>query len=144
MNTFEIISNTAKNIGAIAGCVISCVTLLGLSIKPIRQKISKLIQNESHSGELEDKIDKIATLIEEHTKQDEEKQQAIANQNEAIKCLLRDSITKIYYKNLPYKEIKAYELEDLAQLYKSYIKLDGNSYVKTIYKQMTEDWKVIQ
>lgn len=140
----DTVANVAKTIGAIAGCSISCITLLGLTIKPIRKKISNLIQSDSHSNELGDKIDKISKLLEDHTKQDEEKQLAIANQNEAIKCLLRDSITKIYYKNLPKKEIKAYELEDLSQLYKSYIKLDGNSYVKTIYKQMTEDWKVVQ
>lgn len=144
MELVNTIAEFAKTIGGIVGCTISCITLIGLTVKPIRSKISNLIQSDSHSNELGDKIDKISKLLEEHTKQDEEKQLAIANQNEAIKCLLRDSITKIYYKNLPKKEIKAYELEDLSQLYKSYIKLDGNSYVKTIYKQMTEDWKVVQ
>ena len=77
----------------------------------------------------------IKDLLDEHIAADSAK-------SEAMKCLLRDSITGIYYKHLKEGELHAYELEDLTHLYDSYKKLGGNSYVENIYKQMTEEWTV--
>lgn len=57
------------------------------------------------------------------------------------KCLLRNEILSIYYKNQRDCEIKQYAYENLALLYKQYKKLDGNSFVDHIWEEV-QDWKI--
>lgn len=64
------------------------------------------------------------------------------NQRETDKCLLRDRITSIYFKNCRECEIKEYEFENVAHLYKQYKALGGNSFVDKIWREMQE-WRVI-
>lgn len=59
-------------------------------------------------------------------------------QEEALKCLLRSSITKIYYK---YKElgcIPLYEKENVTYLHEQYKKMNGNSYVDELYPEIMQ------
>ena len=59
------------------------------------------------------------------------------------RCVLRTNILRIYNKYLPTGEIPAYEFEILSKDYHSYADLEGNSFVKDIWKIMSEEWKVI-
>lgn len=53
-----------KNIGTVVGCIISCITLLSLLIKPIRQfiisKITKLSNKDIYDIEIKKQSDEIA------------------------------------------------------------------------------------
>ena len=49
----------------------------------------------------------------------------------------------IYYKYAKEKAIPLYELEDVTALHDMYCKRGGNSYVNRLFRQMTEDWKVL-
>jgi hypothetical protein len=53
-------------------------------------------------------------------------------QEEALKCLLRSSITSKYYVYSELGEIPYYEKENLNYLHKQYKNMDGNSYVDEI------------
>lgn len=54
------------------------------------------------------------------------------NQEEALKCLLRSTITSKYYVYSELGEIPYYEKENINYLYKQYENMNGNSYVKEI------------
>lgn len=57
-------------------------------------------------------------------------------QEEALKCLLRSSITKIYYKYTDKGSIPRFEKENATYLHEQYKKMDGNSYVDEIYPEI--------
>jgi len=69
-------------------------------------------------------------------------QQNEEDRKETDRCLLRDRITSIYYKNKRDCEIRQYEFENLERLYKQYKKLGGNSFIDKIWNEMQE-WNVI-
>ena len=53
-------------------------------------------------------------------------------QEEALKCLLRSTITSKYYVYSELGEIPYYEKENINYLHKQYKEMDGNSYVDEI------------
>lgn len=57
-------------------------------------------------------------------------------QEEALKCLLRSSITSKYYVYSELGEIPYYEKENINYLFKQYKAMEGNSYVKEIVMEM--------
>lgn len=59
-----------------------------------------------------------------------------------IKCLLRDAMLRIYYKNVDNKQIRQYEIENFVFLYKAYKALRGNSFIDKIYKEVMT-WNVV-
>lgn len=59
-----------------------------------------------------------------------------------IKCLLRDAMLRIYYKNKDTEKIRQYEYENFVFLYKAYKALKGNSFIDKIYKEV-QGWEVI-
>lgn len=60
------------------------------------------------------------------------------NQEEALKCLLRSSITSKYYVYSELKEIPIYEKENLTYMYEQYSAMSGNSYVKEIMEEINK------
>ena len=60
---------------------------------------------------------------------------------EGLRCVLRDRITAIYYKNLDNKTLREYEFQNLEKAYAGYKALDGNSFVDHIYEEMME-WSI--
>jgi len=58
------------------------------------------------------------------------------NIEKALKCLLRSSITKIYYEYVPKGFIPQYEKENVTYLYTQYKELGGNSYICQIYPEI--------
>ena len=53
-------------------------------------------------------------------------------QSEALKCLLRSSITSKYYVYSELKAIPLYEKENLNYMYEQYKAMGGNSYISNI------------
>lgn len=86
---------------------------------------------------IEDKLDALTEMVEKQISENE-------LSKEADTCLIRDRITRIYYKHVDDKTLKSYEAEDLADLYEIYKKMDGNHYIDNLYKIMLKDWSVIQ
>lgn len=59
-----------------------------------------------------------------------------ATQQEALKCLLRSNITKIYYKYTEIGSIPQFEKENVTYMHEQYKKMNGNSYVDEIYPEI--------
>lgn len=57
-------------------------------------------------------------------------------QQEALKCLLRSTITSKYYVYSQLGEIPYYEKENINYLFKQYENMNGNSYVKEIVDEI--------
>lgn len=57
-------------------------------------------------------------------------------QEEALKCLLRSSITSKYYVYSELGEIPYYEKENIDRMFEQYKLMGGNSYVETIVKEI--------
>lgn len=60
------------------------------------------------------------------------------------RCVLRSSITAIYYRHCDEQTptLREYERKNLDDLYAGYHTLKGNHFVDDLYKQM-RDWKVV-
>lgn len=65
----------------------------------------------------------------------------LADRKETDRCLLRNSITTIYYKYVKDCEMPEYEYENLERLYKQYKKLGGNSFVDKVWNE-AQEWKI--
>ena len=59
-------------------------------------------------------------------------------QEEALKCLLRSSITSKYYVYSELKEIPYYEKENIDRMFEQYKNMGGNSYVDTIVREINQ------
>lgn len=63
------------------------------------------------------------------------------HRRETDRCLLRNSITTIYFKYCKESEMPEYEYENLERLYNQYKNLGGNSFVDKIWNEV-QKWKV--
>lgn len=131
-----------KNVAAIVGCVMSCISLVTLICKPLRNAVVKFVTRQSGKTEMQTQICEIRDMLLEHLEADKLKQANAAQDREALLCLLRNSITRIYYVYLPKKQIPAHEFKNMIFLADVYKKLGGNSYVTTIVESMKE-WDVL-
>ena len=131
-----------KNTAVILGCITSTITIVVAIVPRFRRRVALWVRGKSGASYLENEIRQMKDMLEKHVSDDTMKREDIALQKEAMKCMLRDSITHIYYKRSTECEIPIYELEDLVHLYESYTSLGGNSYVQKLYQQMTEEWTI--
>jgi len=58
------------------------------------------------------------------------------NIEKALKCLLRSSITKIFYTYTELGYIPRFERENVTYLYAQYKEMNGNSYIDQIYPEI--------
>ena len=137
-----------KNIGAIVGMALSCLTLITLLCKPLRNKISGWIRQVSQAEEYWDAIernqmaiDEIRAGMQQMMATEESKQVLFSKFQESQLSILRDDITRLYFKYLEDKQVPFYARKDMVQLYETYTDMGGNSYVKTIYDEFME-WPV--
>ena len=150
-----------KNIAAVVGCVLSCISLLTIIIKPMRKKIINWIAEVADKpetvnaiNELRNQMGAIQLQIEQNA---EERRQQITNlknqidsimqfdrkNHEALKDMIRERIVSVYYANLEHKTLHFEEWETVSELNGSYEELGGNSFVKGLVKQMS-GWEIIQ
>lgn len=133
---------TVKNIAAVVGCISGSIALLTTLCKPIRKGIVGFISRQSGKSEMQQQISEIRGMLLEHLEADKLKQANAADDREALLCLLRNSVTRIYYAYLPAKQIPAHEFKNMIFQSECYEKLGGNSYVAAIVDGMKE-WDVL-
>ena len=132
--------NIGEFLGKVLSVFVSVGTLLTVTVPALRNKLKEgLFRREN----LEDKVQVIHRILEEHVKGDRERKEEIALQREVDLCVLRDLITGIYYRSLPEKKLHSYEWEDASALHDLYCKRGGNSYVHSLYAQMSTEWEII-
>ena len=150
-----------KNIAAVVGCVLSCISLLTVIVKPMRQKVINWVAEVADKpetvnaiNELRNQIGTMQLQIEQNA---EERRQQIANlkdqiesiiqfdrkNHEALKDMIRERIVSVYYANLEHKTLHFEEWETVSELNSSYEELGGNSFVKGLVKQMAM-WDIVQ
>ena len=84
----------------------------------------------------------IATAIVLFVKPLREKALGTKDIKEGQKCLLRDEMLRVYYKNRTEDKIRQYEYENFILCYKAYKKLGGNSFIDHI-KSEIDSWEVL-
>ena len=139
-----------KIIGAAAGGLVGLGGLIVAIVKPLRKGFVNWIVCNTGSANMAKQITDIEQMLKTHIGQDAQKAEDMKTLKETVeklkdseRCVLRTNILRIYNKYLPTGEIPAYEFETLSKDYHSYAELEGNSFVKDIWRIMSEEWKVI-
>ena len=127
-------------LGSVLGILISLGTLVTVTVPALRNKLKKRL---FYAEGLETELRSLRVLLEEHVAREAELRDEMTLQKEVDLCVLRDLITGIYFRRVKERKIHAYELEDVSALYDLYRKRGGNSYVHTVYRQMTKEWELI-
>ena len=130
-----------KNIGTVIGLVLSAITLITLCCKPLRRKIGNVIRKVSNMEETSEALEEVRAMLQQMVATQEVNQELMTHFQESQLSLLRDSITRLYFKYLPEREVPAYGRKDMVNLFEAYSRLGGNSYVKMIYEEFM-DWPV--
>lgn len=130
-----------KDVAAVIGLILSSSSLLTIVCKPLRRAVVGFVTRQSEKTEMQKQISEIRDMLLEHLEADKLKQENAADDRGALLCLLRNSVTRIYYIYLPKKQIPAHEYKNMIFLSEAYANLGGNSYVTTIVENM-KDWEV--
>lgn len=125
MEIFTIITS----IGGVCGAIVTIIgffTLIAKRPKNWIKKIAEDVHNDNMSSIVESlqKIEKGLELNDQSTL-----------------CILRHSITNLYYKYKDKKSIPTFAKQDWIRMYDRYIALGGNSYIKTITEVMENEWE---
>ncbi len=129
-----------EKITAILSLVISLGTVLTVTLP----KLALWLKEKLSKGETVDtQIKKIRALLEEHVAEDRRRSEEWELQKEVDLCVLRDLITGIYYQYAKEKKIPVYAFEDVMALNDLYHKRGGNSYVKNLICQISEEWEIV-
>ncbi len=146
MNFIEIL----KIIGAALGGLVGISGFIVAIVKPLRKGFVNWIICNTGSANMAKQISEIEKMMKDHIGQDAQKAEdmkilkdTVEKLKDSERCVLRTNILRIYNKYLPTGEIPAYEFETLSKDYHSYEDLEGNSFIKDIWKIMSEEWKVI-
>ena len=151
-------------ISGICGSVITIITLVTLLFRPARQCILKFINGRKEAEEAEKLSEQEEMETKERLNHIEELMQTLADNQESLskvlsvqnteqkaeseklrlsqQCMIRSSITHMYYKYKEAQCLPVHEKENLVALETSYDQLDGNSYVHSIYEEMME-WDTV-
>lgn len=84
----------------------------------------------------------VPPLMKQLTDQDKKLFEKMDQLTKSSNDLLRQSMTNIYYKYLPYKKILNYDKECFLKLYEDYTSQGGNSYIQDIYNEL-KTWNVV-
>lgn len=124
---------TAKNITACIGAVLSIISFLTIFFKPFRKWIVNAITHVNDKA-----LNEIKDMLGQHIEDEKERNKKVT---ESLVCVTRNAITSIYYQYFESKALPMYERENLIKLYDSYETNGGNSFVHTIVDEMLQ-WKV--
>lgn len=64
-------------------------------------------------------------------------------QNIALQTLLKDNLTRIYFKHSPNKQIPDYVYQNFTDMLKVYESLDGDGFIHTLAEKM-KTWEIIK
>lgn len=131
-----------NTVGDIASTIISVGAVITLLSTPIRKRLKEWIVDTSKSDDLKNALKDVKTNVDAILKELEHIKEELNKQKNANQCSLRTDITELYYDNIQNKSLKQYEKQMLIKAYEAYKDEDGNTYVDSIYKEMS-DWQVI-
>ena len=155
MSTIEFI----KTVGSIASTFLGVAAVLGMLLKPVREKFVEFIAKaaktnetdsevaqlraliEAQNAELKASIEQIKTDNQNHAQKLDDLTEAVALSNRASRAALGNTIKHIYYKYLPSKCLPIHEIEALHMIHKTYKEEGGNSFVDAIFDEMMTEWE---
>lgn len=150
-----------KDIAAVVGCVLSCISLLTICIKPLRcglgswfAKYADKTETAKALDDIKKELGEIRTQMAHNTQERSRQITDLRNQinaviefdkknHEALKDMIRERIVSTYYTNLANKSLHFEEWETISELNASYEGLGGNSFVKGLVKQMAA-WDIVK
>ena len=118
-------------------------SLITVTVPALRSRLTLCLRRLCGSEETKKELQRLQATLADHAAVDQIRQSEADLQTEVDCCILRDLITGIYYKYAEEKALPVYELEDVTALHEMYCKRGGNSYVNRLFRQMTEEWKVL-
>lgn len=131
---------TLKIVASVLGSISTIITFAVLVNKRFRNWICRKVAAKVAAKEKQIKDEQTNTLILEEVKALSEAFKALQNEKvmekEALKCILRHSITVIYETHKKEKCFPEYIKKDMIYMCEAYFKLGGNSYIETIYEEM--------
>ena len=110
---FEQIGAVLKDVSQYIGWITVIITAVIAISKRARKKLVGVIRKNSSTDEIEKKISDISKSIDKMLEFDKEIAESNKQNEEVLRAILRDSITRMYYKNVESKSLKLYEKEDL-------------------------------
>ena len=135
-----------KNIAAVVGCVLSCVSLATLCVKPIRQKFTAFVKRTSNQDEVETQLAEIKQILVDHIASDTdyhtrvEASLAVSETFTETQC--RNILKQIFYRHRVDKVLPLYEKKTLMDIEELYIvKMKKNHWGKTLIEEMNT-WAV--
>ena len=144
-------------ISGVCGSIITIITLATLLFRPARKCVIGIIkgkkETEQEEMETKERLNRIKELMQTLADNQESLSKVLSVQNSEQKaeseklrlsqqCMIRSSITHMYYKYKEAQCLPVHEKENLVALKTSYDQLDGNSYVHSIYEEMME-WDTV-
>lgn len=137
---------TAKNIAAVVGCVLSAITLSGIIFKPIRKQIVNYIKTQSGKSELEQKLENIQEMLQQHIDDDKVFKQrmddSMAITLDFTEKQCRNLIKEKFYKYRDTRTLPLYEKKTLLDIEDLYIKrMHKNHWGQTLINEMKK-WNI--
>lgn len=85
----------------------------------------------------------LSAKVKEYRKKIKDKETNENVQNEALKAILKNQLTNIYYVYSELRKIPDYAYQNFLDLLKVYESLGGNSYIHTIAHKI-ENWEIVK
>jgi hypothetical protein len=137
---------TVKNIAAVVGCVLSAITLSGIIFKPIRKQVVSYIRAQSGKSELEQKLEDIQEMLQQHIDDDKvfkqrmEESMDISLDFTEKQC--RNLIKEKFYKYRDCRTLPLYEKKTLLDIEDLYImRMHKNHWGQTLIAEM-KTWPI--
>ena len=132
-----------KIIAEYAGYISTILALLTLMSKKVRSLLLDYINEKVTQSRKKDQLDMIHQIISElKTEMVDLKDQINIQkkinelEKDSIRCILRNTITHLYYKYSQRGSIPPLERENITYLYHAYLSLEGNSYISQCYEEV--------
>lgn len=167
---YDVVANILST-SAILAAIAGIIGIIGKIFKPVREWFIRWIRKSLRISDSNKSVDERFDAINERVALDAENRKkeyaVMTGQNETIaqglsavltsveeinrklgiadesnRSLIRDAITKTFYKYCKRQAIPIHEKENMSRLYDVYRKYDGNSYVSGIM-HVVEDWEVL-
>lgn len=142
-----------KSISAVVGCILTCISLVTLLCKPVRNKFigwirknTNISEAEKSINELRNNLTKLSEAVQQHLANSEKFQNEIREEFKTVNqeilrladndvLVLRDCILEKYFecKNRGY--VEEHERESIAAMHERYIEKGGNSYEHFAYDE---------
>jgi hypothetical protein len=143
-----------KNLSAVVGAILSCITLATLLIKPLRVTLVRWVERVSGSTETEKQLKAIMTevqALQANLAQEQQVSKETTNQilhdlqdlKDANTSMLGNMIKQMYLSHQDTKRISEREFDVLTKLYRSYHNvLNGNGVIEHIYNEIETEWEI--